>query len=102
MSNRLDYFEIAEIARFLVEKIKAGQTSFFNDFFNQVELILSNCESYVEDLIVVGLFEGIQNIGGKDIDYHQGFDKWLRPVSKQKWVNLIDSWEGPSWRNTNQ
>jgi hypothetical protein len=98
MSERLYYLDIAEIARFLVDKTKAGQTRSFQGFFNQVELILCNCDSYVADLIGVGLFEGIQNIGGKDIDYYKGFDSWLKPVSKQKWNNLIDSWEGQDWR----
>jgi hypothetical protein len=101
LSERLDYLDIAEIARFLVDKTKAGQTNFFHDFFKNVELVLSNCDSYVENLIVVGLFEGIQNIGGKDIDYYRGFDKWLRPISKQEWSNLIDNWEGHGWRKAN-
>ena len=101
MSERLYYIDIAEISRYLVDKTKAGQPTFFHDFFNQVELILSNCDSYVNDLIVVGLFEGIQNICGNEIDYYRGFDKWLRPKSKQKWNELIDSWEGQDWRKNN-
>lgn len=98
LSERLSYLDIAEVARFLVDKTKAGQTYFFQEFFNQVEIILSNCDRYVDDLLVFGLFEGIQNIGSEDIDYYLGFDRWLKPISKQKWNNLIDSWEGQDWR----
>ncbi|HET9504765.1 MAG TPA: hypothetical protein VFO93_14575 [Hymenobacter sp.] len=97
--NRLDYLDIAEIARFLIAKIQTGQTGFFQKFFTQVEVILSKCDSYVGEFIVIGLFESIQNnCGHKGIDYYQGFNKWLNPVSKQKWDDLIDGWEGKGWR----
>lgn len=98
LSERLSYLDIAEVARFLVDRVKTGQTSFFQEFFTQVEVILSKCDSYVNDLLVFGLFESIQNNGGKEIDYYQGFDKWLNPISKQKWDGLIDFWEGNDWR----
>jgi len=97
--ERLSYLDVSKIARFIVEKIKVGQTSFFQDFFNQIEFILSSCDKYVEDLLVEGLFECIQNnCGWDDIDYYQSFDQWLKPLSKQKWDKLIDFWEGRDWR----
>jgi len=96
--ERLYYLDVSEIARFIIDKIKAGQTSFFEEFFNQIEFILSNCDDYVGELIVIGLFESIQNAGGKDINYYQGFDQWLKPLSKQNWDELIDFWEGQDWR----
>lgn len=98
-TERLPYLDIAEIARFIVDKTKSGQTDFFLKVFNQVEQVLANCDKYIENLIVVGLFEGIQSIGGFDINYYKGFDTWLLPLSKQKWDNLIDTWEGQEWRN---
>lgn len=99
LSERLSYLDVAEIARFLVDKIKAGQTSFFQGLFNQIEFILSSCDRYVKDLLVEGLFEDIQNgCGREDIDYYQNFDQWLKPLSKQEWDKLIDFWEGKDWR----
>ncbi len=98
-SERVNYLDIAEISRFLIERIKTGQTFFFQDLFTQVEVIFSKCDSYVDELMVIGLFESIQNnCGHEGIDYHQGFNKWLSPVSKQKWDALIDFWEGKAWR----
>ena len=45
--------------------------------------------------MIVGLIEGIQNIGGgQKINYWTGFDKWLKPTTKKHWDNLIYSWEG--------
>lgn len=98
-SEKLSYLDVAEIARFIVDKIKAGQTSFFPAFFNQIEFILSSCDKYVEELLILGLFEGIQNhCGWDDIDYYHSFDQWLQPLSKQEWDALIDFWEGRDWR----
>jgi hypothetical protein len=98
-SERLYYLDIAEISRFLIARVKTRQTSFFQDFFAQVEIIFSNCDSYVDELMVIGLFESIQNNCGWDkIDYYYTFNEWLNPVSKQKWDDLIDGWEGKNWR----
>jgi hypothetical protein len=72
-----------------------------NELVTKVEQILTNCDTEIESLIIVGLFEGIQNIGGSEIDYYFGFDNWLLPLSKIKWDNLIDSWEGTDWKNKN-
>ena len=57
-------------------------------------------EHYVQELIVIGLFEGIQNIGGSEIDYYRSFDKWLKNNSLKAWRELIDYWEKDDWRKT--
>jgi len=102
LTEKLYYVDIAEISKFIVDKFKTGQIDFFSTFFSQVDIILTNCDTYIDELIVVGLFEGIQNICGLDIDYYFGFDKWLKPESKSKWDTLIDGWEGKTWRNRKQ
>ena len=99
-NERLNYLDIGEISRYLITKLKNGQTEMFHTFFEQVEIILEDCDPEVENLIVIGLFEGIQNIGGQEINYYSSFDKWLKPISKLKWDKLIDSWEGQDWRRT--
>ena len=96
--ERLNYFDIAEISRYLIDRLKNRQTENFDAFFDAVENILNNCDTEIENLIVIGLFEGIQNIGGPEINYYTSFDKWLKPVSKLKWEKLIDFWEGKDWR----
>ncbi|NML65700.1 hypothetical protein HHL22_10835 [Hymenobacter sp. RP-2-7] len=100
LSERLYYLDIAEIARFLVDKVEMEQTIFFQDLFAQIEVILSKCDSYVDELVVFGLFESIQNnCSHRATDYYYSFDKWLHPISKQKWDGLIDRWEGEDWRD---
>jgi hypothetical protein len=98
-SKRLDYIDIGQIASFLVDKLKSQQTGFFQSFFDKVEIILESCDAAIENLIVVGLFESIQNICGTEIDYHYVFNSWLKKLSKTKWDDLIDSWEGKEWRS---
>lgn len=97
-STRIFYMDIAHISRYVVECTKTGKTDFFDKLFDKVEYVISDCDTDVENLIVVGLFEGIQNIGGQEIDYYFGFNKWLRPTSRIKWESLIDAWEGIDWR----
>lgn len=97
--SRLYYLDMAEISQFIVEKVKLKQDKIIKDLFIQIEHVLKNCDSDVENIIVVGLLEGIQNIGGTEIDYYYGFDNWLLPISKIKWDGLIDFWEGIEWRD---
>lgn len=99
-NDRLPYLEIGDISRFIVEKKKSGQTENFEQFFENVEEIMIHGEHYVQELIVIGLFEGIQNNGGKEIDYYHSFDKWLKNKSFKAWRELIDFWEKRDWRKT--
>lgn len=100
--NRLAYVDIGDISRFIVKKKKSGQTEKFEQFFENVEEIMVHGEHYVQELIVIGLFEGIQNIGGSEIDYYRSFDKWLKNNSLKAWRELIDFWEKDDWRKTTE
>ncbi len=97
--ERLDYIDIGEIARFILTKFKAGKYETLKVLFDKVEILLIDCDTEIENLIVVGLFESLQNICGTETDYHYVFNPWLRPISKEKWDKLIDIWEGIEWRN---
>lgn len=94
----LPYIDVGSISRFVVEKKLKDQTSTFTQLFENVEEIYVNGDDEVKNFIVVGLFEGIQNIGGSKINYYQSFQEWLQPNSRTAWDSLIDSWEGTGWR----
>ena len=99
-SERLSYIDIGDISRFIVDKKKSEQTEKFKTFFENVEEIIIHGDHYVQELIVIGLFEGIQNVGGSEIDYYRSFDKWLKLNSLKAWRELIDFWEKDNWRKT--
>ena len=96
-SGATNYVDIGEISNYITSKIIIGETASLDLLFEKIENVLTSCDNYIENLIVVGLFEGIQNPG--KVEYYFGFDKWLKPISKTKWNNLIDFWEGEDWRN---
>ncbi|MBX2980428.1 MAG: hypothetical protein KF905_14140 [Flavobacteriales bacterium] len=94
-NDRLVYLDIGNFAQFIVWKFKSNETACFDRFFESAEVLLSNGDRSTQELIVVGLFEGIQNVGGwHNVDYYKGFDRWLRPQSKKAWDDLIEDWEG--------
>jgi len=101
-SDRLIYIDMADISRFIANKKLSGEVEYFEIFFENVETIFTNADETVRNLIVVGLFEDIQNIGGKEIDYYRSFDQWLKPNSLKAWRTLIDFWEGKDWKKTNE
>jgi hypothetical protein len=93
-NDRLAFPDIGNISRFIVWKFKSNDTTCLDKVFGSADLILNKGSETVQNLIIVGLFEGIQNIGGwHRVDYYKGFDKWLRPKSKKAWDDLIDFWE---------
>jgi len=98
LSTRLIYTDVGVIVRFIVEKYKEGKTESFPLIFTNIENILKSCDKQTKDLITIGLFEGIQNVGGEKIDYYYGFNKWLYTLSGEQWRAVIDVWEGEDWR----
>ena len=93
--DRLSYVEIGNISNFIVWKVKNNATKCLDKIFENAEMILQKGDETTKNLIVVGLFEGVQNVAGwHKIDYYNGFDKWLRPESKIAWDELIKFWEG--------
>ena len=99
-STRLIYTDIGEVSRFIIEKFKTNQTENFEVIFSNIESILTNCDHRTKEFITIGLFEGIQNISGGEIDYYFGFNKWLYTLSGEQWRAVIDFWEGKDWRTT--
>jgi len=93
-NGRLDYVDIAEISHFIKDRIRDNNVADFNLLFNEIELILNNCDSKIENFITIGLLESIQNIcGHENINYWTGFDNWLGSKTKVEWRNIILNWE---------
>lgn len=98
----LTYVEAGGIGSKIAKSKLAGETSHFTRFFECVEEIVRNSDEHVRGVIAYGLFESIQNVGGKEIDYHRSFDRWLGTESLKLWREVIDYWEGKEWRETEE
>ncbi|BDD01386.1 DUF7674 family protein [Persicobacter psychrovividus] len=96
--DNIPYVDIGSISRFVVEKKLDNQTSDFDLLFENIEDVYINGDKDVRNFIVVGLFEGIQNIGGEKIEYHHSFNEWLKTETQKAWNEIIDYWEGTDWR----
>jgi predicted helicase len=94
-NDRLSYMEAGHLGHYIIWKLKKNDTKDFDSIFENAEVVITKGTESAQDLLVVGFFEGIQNVGGwHKVDYYKGFDKWLRPNSKKAWDDLIEGWEG--------
>jgi hypothetical protein len=94
--ERIYYYDIGITGNYIGEQYNKGNTANFPQLFECIECVLADCDKYIEELIVIGLFESIQN--SSDTNFYTGFDKWLKPLSKKAWNDLIDFWEGTNKR----
>ena len=99
LTERLPYYDIARVGDFIRKQYWSHQIENFETLFNNIEEILQSCDQNVAELIVIGLFEQLQSTYPEEIDYYIAFNKWLKPLSKKDWDELIDFWEGTEWRN---
>lgn len=92
--NRNDLVDIITMVDYIVGNLKEGKTSDFKVIFEVAEQILETGDDTARELIIVGLLEGLQNnCGLENLDYHSGFDQWLKPKTKKTWDGLIYLWE---------
>lgn len=99
-NDKLVYVDISDIARFVVEKYKTEDFSYFDVFFQNVEEIVLFGNASIQNFIQIGLFESIQNTCSAESGYQRFFDRWLRVNSLKSWRELIDYWEGDEWKKT--
>ena len=98
LSQRLIYYDIARIGDYIKNKLTSNQTNSFESFFNTIEEILKMDDSNVNNLIVIGLFESLQNHTDANPTYSY-FNRWLGPKSKKEWDSLIGFWSGKKEKN---
>jgi hypothetical protein len=100
------YIAMSELAHYVVENYAQGTTAEFQNLFATIESLLINPDPELENLIAVGLFEDIQNIGSHR-DFGPGvFREWLGPRSLVVWdevdagVKRVAAWaqqQRPRW-----
>ncbi|MCS4303476.1 hypothetical protein [Chryseobacterium sp. BIGb0232] len=87
--ERLLYFDMMAVSAFIIVLFQKKKSKALQSFFDKVEIILNDADSEVENLILAGLIEGIQQICPyKKIDMRYEFDSWLSPLTKKHWDKL--------------
>ena len=87
--ERLLYFDMMEISAIVIRLFQHNKTKDLTLFFEAVEDVLKDCDTTVENLMLAGLIEGIQQICPyQDIDMRTAFDSWLQPLTKKNWDEL--------------
>jgi hypothetical protein len=93
LENRIEFMDMGFIARSLVQKAKAGKTSFFATFFQVVEEHLDGSDDYQYHLLALGLLETIQNIClHEGLNYNELFRSSLSPQTTVVWDDLTRAW----------
>ena len=82
------YIGMAELGHYLVESYAAKTTQEFGPLFAAIERQLLAGDSELANLIVVGLFEVIQNVASHQPFGYEVFERWLGPESLVRWRDI--------------
>jgi hypothetical protein len=94
LSQGLAYSRAGDIAHALVANLDAGQTSYFSEFFAELERLLAAPTPEIRELLVVGLIEDVQNVSLNSGVALQRWQPWLGPVTRLGWDVIVGLWAG--------
>lgn len=83
------------LATELVDAVLAGADEpWMRRAFEVIERALEAGTEGTRTLVVIGLFEAMQNAVYERADPPDVLDAWLHPASQRAWGDLIESWTG--------
>jgi hypothetical protein len=100
------YLAMGELSHYVVERYAQGATEEFPKLFAMIESLLENPSPELENLIIVGLLEDIQNVASHRDFGMSPFQKWLGPRTLVAWddirayIDRVDAWSAqqkPRW-----
>jgi hypothetical protein len=89
------YNSIAELAKHLVRCAASGETSELPAFFGAFESLYSLAEDPLQDLLRIGVLEGIQLEAANQAVALWHFTPWLGPASRDAWESATEWLDGP-------
>ena len=93
--DRLDpYFDVAWINSFMVGLVQRQETGCFPTVFALLERLLVAGSDDVQNWVVVGMLEGLQNQVSHTKLTYAVFEPWLGPKTREEWDGLIEAWGG--------
>jgi hypothetical protein len=98
LEEALFYNAIAELGAELMDAAIAGKSDAVERALQAVERCLIEGDAEARNLVVVGMFEAMQNIAHARLEPPDALDRWLGPVSREKWADLIEGWTGAGIR----
>ena len=92
--GRGPYLDVAEFARHLVQLLEADRTEEFPAVFDEVEQLLARDDAGIRSVLVVGLLEGLGNLGANKHDwpFAARFRQWFGPATSAAWDDLHRFW----------
>lgn len=88
------YLALADLARHVVECLKAQRTEKLDAIFAVVELWLTEGDAYVREAATTGMLESLQNMLGGNDRPSSAVEAWLGPESRRWWDKLDRFWSG--------
>jgi hypothetical protein len=92
--DRLTYHEVSEAVRLMAEWFRGGLTDCFAALFGAFERCLLEGNDEAVELILVGVFEDLQNGNITEMDDFSVWEPFLHPVSARGWKAVVDFWNG--------
>lgn len=96
----LDYVGIAELGHRHFAAFASGcRQPFVQGVFDAIEHVLTFGDDAAQNLVVVGLFEAVQNDAYRAGAVGDAYEAALQTHSRAAWANLIEGWTGPGIRD---
>jgi hypothetical protein len=92
--ERLTYLEISAAVRQMAAWLREGKTGCLPPIFGVAERCLLEGDEDAVVLILVGLFEDLQNSGMTDLPTFEVWEPFLGPLSARGWKAVADFWDG--------
>ena len=88
------YLAVGDFARHLLQLQQQDQTEEFAAVGQLIERLHIEGDHYVREAATLALFEGIQDVWGKNHVDPELFLPYLLPESARRWRSLKDFWDG--------
>jgi hypothetical protein len=88
------YLAVGDFARHLLQLQQRDQTEEFPAVGQLIERLHNEGDHYVREAATLALFEGIQDVWGKNHVDPELFLPYLLPESARRWRSLKDFWDG--------
>jgi len=92
-----NYNDITQFVYFVVRDLYPnGKTEEVQHAFDLMEYLLKNGNNGVQELVVIGFLEDLQNLASRQAFGKEAFVPFLGPKSREAWDELERFWSGQS------